>query len=85
MDDLIARINIEIERDIELVNGEDEQAHNQRHWPDRIERQAAAFRKILDIHSGPHSCGFSDYDDADPCGTQLALAEVYGIDTPPTR
>lgn len=50
MSDLIARINIEIERDIELANGEDEQAHNQRHWPDRIERQAAAFRKILELH-----------------------------------
>jgi hypothetical protein len=43
-------------------------------------RQVAAHREILDIHSGPHSCGFSDYDDADPCGTLLALAKAYGIE-----
>lgn len=54
--------------------------HIARHDPARVLRQAAAHRTILEIHSGPHSCGFSDYDDADPCGTLLAFAEAYGIE-----
>lgn len=51
MSDLIARIQREIDIDVRLANGEDERAHNERHWPDRIERQARAFRKILEIHN----------------------------------
>lgn len=80
MDDLIARINIEIERDIELVNGEDEQAHNQRHWPDRIERQAAAFRKILDW-AQRRNCADGEHLLSPPDPSELieAVAEVYGI------
>lgn len=54
--------------------------HIVRQSPKRTLRRAACDRKILDIHSGLHSCGFSDYDDADPCGTLLALAEAYGIE-----
>lgn len=54
--------------------------HIARQNPKRTVRGVAAMRKVLDIHSGPHSCGFSDYDDADPCGTLLALAEAYGIE-----
>lgn len=51
MSTLIERIKAEIDKDVRLANGEDEQAHNERHWPDRIERQAAALRKILDEHN----------------------------------
>ncbi len=47
---LLEDIEREIEKDIELANGEDEQEHAQRHWPDRIERQADAFRSILERH-----------------------------------
>lgn len=50
MTDLTALINAEIDKDVELSHGEDEQEHAERHWPDRIERQAAALRRILARH-----------------------------------
>lgn len=43
----------------------------------RMRREARAKRKILDIHEGVHSCGFSDYSEARPCPTLRALAAVH--------
>lgn len=50
MNDLRAQILAQIDKDEQLANGQDEQAHAERHWPDRIHRQAAALRKILALH-----------------------------------
>lgn len=50
MSTLIERIKAEIDEDVRLANGEDEQAHNERHWAARIERQAEAFKRIVARH-----------------------------------
>jgi hypothetical protein len=50
MNALVKRIGNEIARDAQLALGEDEQAHAERHWPDRIERQVEAFKRLLERH-----------------------------------
>lgn len=47
---LISAINAEITADVNITNGQDMNEHAERFWPDRIERQAAAFRRILHRH-----------------------------------
>lgn len=49
-------------------------AHIVRHDPVRVLREVEAKREIVNVHSGPHSCGVSDYDDDDPCPTLRLLA-----------
>lgn len=85
--DLIARIRAEIDKDVEIVNGEDWHAQEERYWPDRVERQAAAFRKILGLAQE----AIEGYEE-DPCNgaRQIerawasdvigALADVYGLE-----
>lgn len=47
---LIANIGGEISRDVDIANGEDHHAQEQRWWPDRVERQAEVFRGIIERH-----------------------------------
>lgn len=86
MDDLIARINTEIDQDVRIVHGEDWHAQEERYWPDRVERQAAAFRKILEEHERLVAANSSDRADiAERAALWRVvglLADVYGIEHP---
>lgn len=89
MDDLTAKIRAEIDTDVRLANGEDEQAHNERHWPDRIERQAAAFRLLLDLALNLRAAyqddpcnGARQNDNATASDILGALRDVYEIKHP---
>ena len=95
--DLRRRIKAEIAKDVSLSLGEDEQEHHERHWPERIERQAAAFRRILKRHKPidlvemPHAslivCTTCRQVDAPalpsswPCPEIIDLAAIYNIAT----
>lgn len=60
-----------------IVGSESLGHHIVRHDPARVLADVAAKRQIIDIHQGVHSCGFSDYDDANPCPTLSLLALPY--------
>lgn len=75
-EELIVKIQKEIKKDVNLANGEDEEAHNERHWADRIERQAQAFRKILTFTGVLRA----DYRDNDADYLIGLLADIYEIE-----
>lgn len=79
--DLTAKVEAEIAKDVEIAHGEDWHAQEERHWPDRIERQADAFRKILEFAEVLRS----DCRDNDADHLVSLLAAVYDIDTAPKR
>jgi len=89
-DELLNRLRREIERDIELSLGEDEQEHAERHWPDRIERQAAAFCRIIKRHRpvpkrNIEAMKCARCDKSWPCAEIRDLAAIYDIDLSPKQ
>jgi hypothetical protein len=54
--------------------------------PTRVLAECAAKRRIIAIHEGVHSCGFSDYDTDNPCDTLREYGAVYAkLDRPGYR
>lgn len=89
MDALIAKIKAEIDEDVEIVHGEDWHEQEERYWPDRVERQAAAFRRILDRAEEALRAADESTTDARlayaACSARETihdLASVYGIEHP---